>query len=136
MGNIKVKLVTDADAEQIKGLYKEAGWWDEKIDNDPNLIKKIIKGSFCFAAAFINDRIIGMGRAISDGASDAYIQDIVVLKEFRGKGIGVLIMDELIKHLKSKNIDWISLISEPDTVLFYQKYGFSQMTNFLPFTLK
>ena len=134
---IKVQIVKTVDTEQVKNLYRDAGWWDEDTDNaDPDFIKKIIKGSFCFVAASINDRLIGMGRALSDGACDAYIQDVAVLKEFRGRGIGVLIMDELTKYLKNKNINWITIVSEPNAVPFYEKYGFSQMTDFIPFTLK
>jgi len=134
--NIKVEIVKAADIKQLKNLYIEAGWWNENDNKDPNLINKILQGSFCFAVASINDKIIGMGRAISDSVCDAYIQDVVVLKEYRGKGIGILIMDELIKYLKNKNINWITLVSEPDAVSFYQKYGFSQMENYIPFTLK
>ena len=97
-GEIKVEIVKSTDVEQLKNLYKEAGWWSEGDDTDPDLIRKIIDGSFCFAVASIKDKIIGMGRAISDGVCDSYIQDVVVLNEFRGRRIGVLIMDELVKY--------------------------------------
>jgi len=133
---VKTEIVKTADIEQVKYLFKHAGWWSEDDSIDPDLISKIIQGSFCFVVASINDKVIGMGRAISDGVCDAYIQDLVVLDEFRGRGIGVLITDELIKYLKSNNINWISLISEPKAVSFYQRYGFSQMADYMPFTLK
>ena len=134
---IKVNITKTADIEQLKQLYREAGWWNEEIDNtDPDLINKIIQGSFCFAVASIDDKIVGMGRAISDGVCDSYIQDVMVLNEFRGKGVGVLILDEIIKYLKDKKISWISLVSEPDAVSFYKKNGFSQMTDYVPFILK
>ena len=134
---VKIEITKTADTEQIKNLYREAGWWDEEINNTtPDLINKIIQGSFCFVVAFVNDKIAGMGRAISDGACDSYIQDVIVSNEFRRKGIGALIIDELIKYLKSKNINWITVVSEPESVLFYRKYGFSQMSDYIPFTLK
>jgi len=133
---VKVEIVKTADIEQLKDLYKDVGWWSENDDKDPEFINKLIQGSFCFAVASINDKVIGTGRSISDGVCDAYIQDVVVLNELRGRGIGVLIMEELIKHLKSKNINWISLISEPKAGSFYKKCGFVQMPDFIPFTLK
>ena len=136
-GEITVQIVENADKEQIINLYKEAGWWNENVDNEnPDLINKIIQGSFCFAVAVVNNKIVGMGRAISDGVSDSYIQDIIVLRKFRGKGIGALIMDEIIKFLKSKNIGWIALVSESEAVAFYEKYGFSRMSGHVPYTLK
>ena len=76
-----------------------------------------------------------MGRAISDGVCDSYIQDVMVLEKFRGIGVGTLIMNELIKYLRNRNINWISLISEPKAVRFYQNFGFSQMTDHIPFKL-
>ncbi len=59
-----------------------------------NMIKgdlpRLIRGSFLFAVAV--DRktghAVGMGRVISDGVSDGYIQDLVVLPEYRKTGIG------------------------------------------------
>ena len=134
---IDVKIVKTADISQLIALYKDAGWWKEENDGvDPNFIQKIIEGSFCFAIALKDDKIIGMGRSISDGVSDAYIQDVVVLNELRGKGIGVMIMDEIVKYLKSKNISWIGLIAEPGAVSFYDRYGFSRMELYVPFILR
>ena len=135
--NIEIKIVKSADITQIKKLYKDAGWWtDNNDDIDPLLIEKIIKGSFCFAIATIGDRYIGMGRAISDGISDAYIQDVMVITELRGNGIGIRIMDEIVNYLKKHNITWIGLISEPKSISFYTRYGFSQMKDYVPFLLK
>jgi len=134
---IEIKIVKTADIKQLIELYKDAGWWKEENDGtDPSFIQKIIEGSFCFAIAVIEDKIIGMGRSISDGVSDAYIQDVAVLREFRGQRIGVKIMDEIIKFLKNKNITWIGLIAEPNAVSFYDRYGFSRMENYVPFLLK
>ena len=134
---IEVKIVKTADIPQLIALYKDAGWWKEENDGvDPNFIQKIIEGSFCFAVAVKNEKIIGMGRSISDGVSDAYIQDVVVLKELRGNKIGVMIMEEIIKYLKSNNITWIGLIAEPGAVSFYDRFGFSRMKDYVPFLLK
>ena len=134
--SIKVKIVKTADTEKLKALYIDAGWWDDNNDNiDPDLIPKIVKGSYCFAIATLEERYIGMGRAISDGVSDAYIQDVMVLKELRGNKIGNLIMDELIYHLKKNNIGWIALISEPQSISFYERYGLTIMKDYIPFRL-
>ena len=137
MEAIEIKIVKVADTRQIIDLYKDAGWWSEENDGvDPSFVQRIIDGSYCFAIALKFGKVIGMGRAISDGVSDAYVQDVVVLTEFRGMGVGVLIMDEIIRHLKENNINWISLISEPKANSFYQRYGFTHMKDYVPYTLK
>lgn len=137
MENVKLRVVKTADLNQLIDLYKDAGWWSDENDGaDPVFIQKIIEGSYCFVIAEYNSLIIGMGRAISDGVSDAYIQDVAVHSKYRGKGLGKLIMDEIISFLKFNGISWIGLISEPKAISFYQRYGFSEMSDYKPFLLK
>ncbi|MCK5845698.1 MAG: GNAT family N-acetyltransferase, partial [Victivallales bacterium] len=116
--------------------YKDAGWWEGKYDSDASFIQKLVAGSHLFAAALdVNGRMIGMGRTISDGCSDAYIQDVVVLSEFRGRGIGGKIIRTLLTELRNRGVDWIGLIGEPGTKLFYEKQGFTVMKCHIPMKL-
>ncbi len=77
-----------------------------------------------------------MGRALSDGISDAYIQDVIVKKKFQKKGIGKIILNEIIKRLRKNKIDWIGLIAKPHTRLFYEKCNFKELKNFIPMKLQ
>lgn len=77
-----------------------------------------------------------MGRAISDSVSDAYLQDIVVLPEFQGKGIGSAIVSTLLSGCRSKGIDWIGVIAEPEAAYFYRKFGFARMGGYTPMRLE
>jgi aralkylamine N-acetyltransferase len=112
-------------------LYQEAKWWSAGID-DQDLIKAIITGSHCFCVAETNNKIVAMGRAISDGVSDAYIQDVVVSKAFRHQGIATQIIKRLIEKLEADGIGWIGLIAENNTTAFYQPFGFVSMKNSIP----
>ena len=127
-----IKLVDNWSKEDIVALYKSAGWWKESFD--PLAIKQLIVGSFAFAVAVnpSTGKAIGMGRIISDGASDAYIQDIVVLPEYRGQGIGKQLVKTLLDCCLSKGITWIGLISEPGQDGFYSSLGFKTMNNHVP----
>ena len=80
---IRVDLVSSWNEEQIVDLYRAAGWWKEEMD--ASRINDLIKGSFLFAVAIdiSTGRAVGMGRVISDGIADAYIQDLVVLGDWR-----------------------------------------------------
>ena len=51
-----------------------------------------------------------MGRAISDGISDAYIQDLTVRHDCRNRGIGKMILKALLERLHADGIAWIGLI--------------------------
>lgn len=118
--------------EQLISLYEEAGWWTADVDSR-DILKGIITGSHCFCVAVTdNNNIIGMGRSISDGVSDAYIQDVTVSKPFRRKGIATRLVTELINKLEKDGIGWIGLIAEKGSAGFYRPLGFDPMPNSTP----
>jgi aralkylamine N-acetyltransferase len=126
---------TDLQAFKIIRLYQEAGWWTGQTRENPELIRRIVAGSHCFVLAGAEDEIIGMGRAISDGINDAYIQDVTVLPEFRGQGLGRGIVEEILKRLRTDGLQWIGLIAAGHTHPFYRKLGFEEMPAATPMLL-
>ena len=131
-----IKIIKAASMEELTQLYKEAGWWQPSYDSEPEFLNYIVKDSAIFVGAFLDKKLIGMGRALSDLASDAYIQDIAVLKEFRGKGIGKKIIQTLIEKLKENNVDWIGLVAQPGTSSFYMELGFEILEDHVPLKYK
>jgi len=113
-------------------LYKEAGWWKSGYSDNAAFFTAMVRGSFCFVGAFINRRMVGMGRCLSDGVSDAYIHDVTVLPRFRGKGVGGRIVTALVKHLRARGIEWIGLIAEPEAQPLYKELGFTPIRSFTP----
>jgi len=110
--------------DQIIDLYKAGSWWKDEYDSSG--ILPLIQGSFDFVIAYDVDsrKAVGMGRTISDGVSDGYIQDVVVFPDLRGKGIGRGIVKELVNHSRNKGLVWIGLIAEKDSRGFYEPLGF------------
>jgi len=129
---IEVKIVDSWSEKEIIELYKIGGWW--KKSYDPSGIKYLIKGSFAFVVAVdkTTKKAIGMGRLISDGVSDAYIQDTVVLPEYRDRGIGGMIVKTLLNYCLSKGILWLGLIAEPNQEKFYSTLGFKKLEKYVP----
>lgn len=119
------KIVKAAPTPAIVALYKAGGWWTESKESRA-VVPRIVRNSFAFAIAQTpRGKIIGMGRVISDGCSDAYIQDVVVLRDWRGKGVGRALIEELAGHCLRKKIPWVGLVAEPGTYPFYRKIGFT-----------
>ncbi len=133
---VEVRIIRKAKPEEIIILYKDAGWWKPEYSKDTSFIDRILKNTYCFAGAFQNDKMIGMGRGISDGCSDAYIQDVVVLEKYRGQGIGGKIIRKIVEEMQSDGIDWIALVAEPGTEKFYMELGFRRMKKHIPMLLK
>jgi GNAT superfamily N-acetyltransferase len=130
--DVAIRLVHAWDEGEIADLYRAGGWWKEEYD--PAEIPRLIQGSFLFAVAV--DRktghAVGMGRVIYDGVSDGYIQDLVVLPEYRKTGIGTQIISTLVKKCVERGISWIGLIAEPGTEKFYLPFGFHPMEGHVP----
>ena len=113
------------DAQEAIRLYRQADWWED--GDSEEAVSKLFEGSFRVAEALSGNHLIGMGRALSDGAGDAYIQDVVVDRNFRGQGIGSSIVRTLVRELRDAGIGWIGLVGAPGTESFYRKLGFEVM---------
>ena len=130
--DIAIRLVQTWDEVDIVNLYRAGGWWKEEYNQRE--LPRLIRGSFLFvvAVAVKTGHAVGMGRVISDGVSDGYIQDLVVLPEYRKTGIGARIISTLVKKCVERGISWIGIIAEPDTEKFYLPLGFHPMEGHVP----
>jgi len=131
-----VELVNSWDEDEIADLYRAGGWW--KDEYRPEELRHLIRGSFAFAVASESKtgKAIGMGRVISDGVSDAYIQDLVVMPEYRTSGVGSAIVSRLLEKCRESGISWIALIAEPGSEPFYLPFGFRRMEGHIPMIYK
>jgi aralkylamine N-acetyltransferase len=130
-----IRVPTEKQIQEITDLYRAQGWWQVGDNEDPHLIPRLIAGSHCFVIALERDDIIGMGRAISDGISDAYIQDLTVQREYRNRGVGLRILKNLLERLHDDGFHWIGLIAKPGSFDLYRRAGFREMTACIPMLL-
>ena len=110
-------------------LYRIAGWVE--AGDDCGFLAPALENSCAVCAAYDeNGHLAGMGRALGDGVSDAYIQDVVVAPEHRRRGVGGAIVRTLVAELRKRGVDWIGLVGEPGTEEFYRSLGFRAPENF------
>jgi aralkylamine N-acetyltransferase len=132
MRDVEYEAVSAAPLDEIVELYKSAGWWQESPEARA-IIPSMIRGSLCFMVArSIEGRIIGMARVISDGYSDAYIQDVAVLNECRRQGIGSELIKRLTQFCVDRKIAWIGLVAEPGTQNIYEELGYGPLAGYQP----
>ena len=125
------RIVRAWPADEVVALYESAGWWREGPAGRA-AIPAMIAGSFCFAVAVERGRAVAMGRVISDGVSDGYIQDVVVLPEHRGRGVGREMIALLTRTCVERGLVWIGLVAEPGTTAFYERLGFRELSGYVP----
>jgi GNAT superfamily N-acetyltransferase len=106
-------------------LHKKMGLAEFSIKQ----VKKSMAHNLFSIVAVSDDEIIGMGRLLGDGALFWYINDILVLTEHQGKGIGRDIVKGLIQYIKENSIlntsVTIYLFCAKDKEGFYEKLGFA-----------
>lgn len=73
--------------EEVKCLFKEEGW-NAYLQNDRALVRAFDNSLFCYGAFDDNDRMIAFIRLVGDGEHIVLIQDLIVNKEYRRRGIG------------------------------------------------
>ena len=86
--------------------------------------KKAFENSHTVVFVFDDDKLIGFGRAISDGVYQAAIYDIAVLPEYQGKKIGATIIESILKCVPECNV---ILYASPGKEKFYEKMNFGKM---------
>lgn len=129
-----LRKASPAEADRIITLYKAHGWWGR--GEGRAALARLLRGSHCFAVAECGGEIVGMARAISDRAGDAYIQDVAVLPEHRGNGAGKALVRAVCRRLKRDGIVWIGLIAQDGSEPFYRGLGFAKLRNAAPMLIK
>lgn len=96
-------------------------------------MKQAIDNSLCFGLYYKNSSMskadqIGFARVITDYATFAYIADVFILEEYRGKGLSKWLMEIILDYDKLKNLKRWSLATR-DAHGLYEKFGFHNLKN-------
>ncbi|MGD6956776.1 GNAT family N-acetyltransferase [Rossellomorea aquimaris] len=120
--DIKIHNRFDPDKlDEICAVYQSAGW----LNHSNDVITKVFQRSDIVTFAVSEGRIIGVGRALTDGVFNAAIYDVVVHLEYQQIGIGSLIMSDLLEQLK--DVSCVQLISTTGKEEFYRKHGMKKL---------
>ena len=114
--NEKVSVKALAD------LRESVGWNRMEKEYTNPLMK-----SYYHIAVYEDEKLIGYIDSVSNGVTDAYIQDLIVSPDHQGKGIGTELMNKMIEYLKEKRIYMISVVYEESLKPFYERFGFYNM---------
>jgi len=106
---------------QVQDLCASVGW----SRRDPVLIAKALSHSLAVVSAWDKEVMVGFARATGDQVFNATIWDVAVRPSYQKRGVGRLLMVELLKNLDTYSIPLITLYADPGTDGFYKRFGFS-----------
>lgn len=109
--------------KDISDLRQSVGW--NRMDNE--LCNPLLKDDFRISC-YEENQLIGFLSVVSNGVTDAYIQDVIVHPNYQNQGIGTKLMNMAINKIKEKGIYMISVIyGEESLRSYYEKFGFFTM---------
>lgn len=123
MQNIRVTDERSAvNIPYVQQLLANSYWGHKR---DAETVQRFIETSDCFSA-FENGKQIGFARVVSDHVTFAYLADVIVDPDYRGRGVGKVLMKSLISHPQYNGIDrWI--LATRDAHELYKQYGFTSL---------
>lgn len=109
-----------ADAAAVHRYLSQESYWAENIPFET--VARSLQNSLCFSL-YAAGAQIGLARVITDKATFAYLCDVYVLPEFRGKGLSKWLMECVKSHPDLQGIRRFMLATK-DAHSLYTQFGF------------
>jgi GNAT superfamily N-acetyltransferase len=100
-------------------------YWAAGIPLD--VLQRAIAGSLCFGL-FDGGRQVGFARAVTDGATFAYLGDVYVLESHRGRGLSKWLMEGVLAHPALQGLRRVVLVTR-DAHGLYDRFGFTPLAD-------
>ena len=105
--------------------------WESVWDGAPTFeqVELGLRHTLFRVSIWDDDKVIAMARMNGDMGMNYYIKDVVVRPEYQGRGIGRMLINELMKFINDNGVPgteiFVELCAAPDKMPFYEKFGFS-----------
>ncbi|MCM3039469.1 GNAT family N-acetyltransferase [Paenibacillus motobuensis] len=113
------------DFGQLLSLYESLGWNSLKLS--VNDLKQMCNQSWYAIYAFDDQKLVGMGRIISDGVITGIICGLCVLPSYQSSGIGKEMLNRMIAHCEQNRVIPQLLCTE-SLESYYESFGFRKFT--------
>ena len=121
-----IREYTGYNEEEILGLYAAVGW--TAYTDDPEALREGFARSLLTLAAYEDGRLAGLIRAVGDGSTIVFVQDILVHPDSQRKGIGSALLKAVLE--KYSHVRQFTLVTDstPETLAFYRSMGFTELS--------
>ncbi len=120
---MEIQLCEDwaVEQEQVVALYKANGWSSAE---KPEQLLNALRHSHTLVTAHSQNKLVGLGNALSDGYLVVYYPHLVVHPDYQGWGIGRMIMARM--QTKYANFHQQILVADGKAIDFYRRCGFEK----------
>ena len=111
-----------AQAEQLVELF-DREWWTK--GRDLAGVERMLAGSSEVVGVLDGEELVAFGRSFSDGVYMASINDIIVAGQRRGEGLGIAVVEELLRRPAVAGAELVTLHCLAEMIPYYERLGFS-----------
>ena len=108
---------------KLRRLFQKHAFWAENRSNSD--LKRMLAGSTVVVSLWRGKRLVGFGRAHSDGIHRAVLWDIVVAGDLQGKGLGRRVVEALLAAPAIRDVERVYLMTTKSSG-FYKQLGFTE----------
>ena len=125
MNSIKLQPYTEYNEAEILALYSSVGW--TAYTAEPEKLRLGFENSLFTIGAYENGELVGLIRAVGDGQTIVFIQDILVFPEHQRRGIGSLLLKAVLERYAHVRQIELATDNTEKTAAFYKSLGFAPM---------
>jgi GNAT superfamily N-acetyltransferase len=108
------------DVAAVHRFLSEESYW--AAGRAPDVQKRLIREATRVVGLYHDGAQVGFCRAIGDGVAVMYLADVYVLPEYRGRGLGVELVREMVDRGPYAGVRW--MLHTADAHELYAKLGF------------
>lgn len=122
---VTLVLPSAVSAEDVVPLYEAVGW--TAYLDDVDVLRRSLLGSHAIAVAFDdNADVVGLARIISDGATIAYLQDVLVHPDHQRTGLGAQLVETVMRTVPDVRQRVLLTDDEAGQRAFYEALGYTE----------
>lgn len=123
---MEIREYSNYKEDEILQFYREVGW--TAYIEDLSALENGYKNSLLILAAYDKDTLLGIIRAVGDGFTIVFIQDILVYPKYQRQGIGTALLKAVFDRYP--HVRQIELVTDntPQTVSFYKSFGLTEFS--------
>ena len=119
--DVQIREYASFKREEVLALYESVGWTGYTCRFE--VMERAFAQSLEIYAAFVQERLVGLIRAVGDGLTIVYIQDLLVHPAYQRMGIGKALMGRILEEYAAVYQKVLSTDDTEKTVAFYRQMG-------------
>lgn len=123
---MEIKEYTTYNEIEILNLYASVGW--TAYTDHPETLKRGFEKSLLILGAYEDDTLLGILRAVGDGETVVFIQDILVKPDYQRRGIGTALLKEALSRYARVRQIQLATDNTEKTKAFYRSCGFRELS--------